>query len=253
MTNKIRVTASVVTLFGVIVDLAEKIPGRLLRLDSPKYVGFLAALANLRLEIERFQAQVGTDRNFQGGWLEPMLAFDSLDAISLLRREILACRDEGPGVQTTGLEFISDVSQRETLRVDLGSVETALANNEWKAATILAGSLIEALLLWAVKKRATDVPGAIAALVKRSVFMGKQAPDSSAPDNWNLFQYIRVARELNEIEQRTETIAVEVRDFRNLIHPGLSVRSGQTCTRGTAHAAYGALQLTIEDLAKRRP
>ena len=151
------------------------------------------------------------------------------------------------------LEFVKVVAHREALRVDVSTVEGALANSEWKAATILAGSLIEALLLWAITERAADVPAAISTLVFHGELSKKEAPDATEPENWKLFQFIPVARELNEICERTATIVNEVRDFRNLIHPGLAVRSGQACTRGTAHTAYGAVQLVVEDLAKRHP
>ena len=59
---------------------------------------------------------------------------------------------------TTELVFIPDAGLREGLRLDISTANQALANGEWKAATVLAGSVVEALLLWAVDQQ---LPAAI--------------------------------------------------------------------------------------------
>jgi len=41
------------------------------------------------------------------------------------------------------------------------------------------------------------------------------------------------------------------KDFRNLIHPGKSVRLGQECNKGTALAAAAAIEFVTADLTKR--
>jgi hypothetical protein len=42
--------------------------------------------------------------------------------------------------------FITDDALRNSIRGDIGAAERAFANFEWKAATVLAGAAIEALL-----------------------------------------------------------------------------------------------------------
>jgi hypothetical protein len=236
-----------------VIKLVGMVPEHLLLLNSLEYSAFVAAIADLRARIDSFQIFDVRDRLSQLMPLVPMTAFGNRISLQVLRDQLAKCPDEVPTPATAALKFIVDSFQRETLRVDLSTVANSLANNEWKAATILSGSLIEALLLWAIKQRTTDVSTSISGLVKSGAFKGRPAPDPADPDNWKLFQYILVARELKEIEPRTATIADEARDFRNLIHPGLTIRSGQTCTRGTAYAAYGAVQLVIEDLTRAHP
>jgi hypothetical protein len=247
-----RVSDSNVSQLLALLELIEEVPRHLLQLDSSNYAALIAATADLQARVDAYRSMSLRDRmsGTDNVLLPSLSAFGDATALKIIRDQLAQCPDEVPTPTTAALKFIVDPVQREAIRIDLSTVASSLANNEWKAATILAGSLIEALLLWAIKQRTTDVPAVISALVKSGVFKGKQAPDPGDPDDWKLFQYIPVARELKEIEPRTAKIADEVRDFRNLIHPGLTVRSGQACTRGTAHSAYGALQLVIEDLTK---
>jgi hypothetical protein len=77
-TERIRIDS--VTISNLRMDLAERVRTHLLRVDSSVCIGIVASLANLRLEIERFQSQIANDRNFQGGWLSQMPAFDGRDA-----------------------------------------------------------------------------------------------------------------------------------------------------------------------------
>jgi hypothetical protein len=68
----------------------------------------------------------------------------------------------------------------------------ALANSEWKAATVLAGSVMESLLLWELDK---DQPKARAT---------PHAKNTNLPtDRWSLSDSIEAALELNLIGERT--------------------------------------------------
>ena len=52
-------------------------------------------------------------------------------------RALATCDDEAPSASSSELMFIMDADFRRALRVDLGTIETALRNSEWKAATVL--------------------------------------------------------------------------------------------------------------------
>jgi hypothetical protein len=65
----------------------------------------------------------------------------------LIRRALAACPDESPAPETRELAFIEDTELRDGLRLDISAINRALSNSEWKAATVLAGSVVEALLL----------------------------------------------------------------------------------------------------------
>jgi len=157
-----------------------------------------------------------------------------------------ACPDQSPLLAATQLDFINDAALRANLRIDIGVVDRALANGVWKGATILAGSAIEAVLLWDLQnRRAAKIPTAIAALVANHTLT--TAPPTKLED-WGLHHYTEVAAHLGIITAET---AIEVRlakNFRNLIQPGRSQRLGQKCDRGTALSSVAVLEHVVRDL-----
>src|SRR5712691_11239088 len=72
-------------------------------------------------------------------------------------------------------------------------------------------------------------------------------------NDWKLFQLVSVARHAGLIEQDTRSQCDLSRDFRNLIHPGVTLRIGQRCDKGTALAAAAAVAFVTRDLEKRFP
>jgi hypothetical protein len=124
--------------------------------------------------------------------------------------------------------------------LDIGSVESAFSNGEWKAATVLAGSVVEALLLWALLEQNPANVSAAAAKLKLKV--------PSNPEEWVLYQFIEIAGELKLIGTETAMQCRLAKDYRNLIHPGRAQRLGQACNRGTALSAVAAVEHVVNDL-----
>jgi hypothetical protein len=104
--------------------------------------------------------------------------------------------------------------------LDISTATSAFHNGEWKAATVLAGTAAEALLLWAIESSP-----ALATLTNKP---------KGPPDEWGLGKYIAVATALSLIEDTTSQQATLAQNFRNLIHPGRSKRLGEICDRATA-------------------
>jgi hypothetical protein len=144
--------------------------------------------------------------------------------------------DNLPSAETVTLLFVDDADLRASLRQDVNWASSALRNCEWKAATVLAGSVVEALLLWELKQPHHEpIPNI----------------RSSPLDDWYLSDYIKAARKLRCTTNETITDAEKAQDYRNLIHPGASVRRGQACDLGTAHIAVGALDHVVRDLQNK--
>jgi hypothetical protein len=147
--------------------------------------------------------------------------------------------------------FIKDASVRTELLADLSSARSALNNLEWKPATVIAGSLLEALLLWAVDQSTpVDLQRAVSAVVSKGALSSK--PDSN-PERWVLEQYIEVADELGHLKPDCRAQLDIVRPFRNLIHPGRARRTATFCDRGTALAANAGVALLARDLEAKFP
>jgi hypothetical protein len=131
------------------------------------------------------------------------------------------------------------------------TTRSALLHEEWKAATVIAGSIVEALLLWGItQKESVDVERARQSCLTKAKLSKDPGSD---PLRWNLSEYIEVAAELGMIDETTTLQAGLAKDFRNLIHPGRALKKQQICDRGTALAANAAAELVMRDLRVRFP
>ncbi|MBF6570970.1 MAG: hypothetical protein IVW54_19060 [Candidatus Binataceae bacterium] len=227
---------------AALVDLLDRLPEATLRLTAKQYTEYVWAASALRHLAKQLEHPL--DPLVAGSpWLWPTV--EKQDAVTRLRLLLSECPDEGIEASTSGLEFLGDDDLRLSVRLDVSSSEAALNSGQWKAATVLAGSAVEALLLWTVTR--TNTPERLSGL---NAAQGKFKL-ASDPNEWDLDHYIRVARELGDISEQTADQARLAKDFRNLIHPGREVRKRMRCDRGTAHAAFAALNLVIADLERR--
>ena len=170
------------------------------------------------------------------------------DVVTVIRRVLARCPDEYPPSTTSELEFVKDVELRDSIRRDIGAANRALNNAEWKAATVLAGASIEALLHWRLQEL-TPGPTAIQSAITALVTNGRIGKPDNNIDRWELHHFIDVAGYLGLLKPDTCIAAGLARTFRNLIHPGRAARLAQTCDRATAYSAIGALEHVIRDLS----
>lgn len=144
------------------------------------------------------------------------------------------------------MRFITDPGLRDDLRIDIGAVNRALSNAEWKAATVLAGAVVEALLLWALQQKIlVDIQKAVASAFSRNAPKNGTMVDLL---DWHLPHYLETTAQLGIIKSDTAQQARLAKDYRNLIHAGRMVSRGQRCDRRTALAAVAALEAVVSDL-----
>jgi hypothetical protein len=169
-----------------------------------------------------------------------------MNPVQLLYQTLKRCPDAAPSPATTELLFITDGALRAELRLDISTANQAMTNGEWKPATVLAGSVVEALLLWALQQATpSDLQTAITSAVTKGAI---PRPPQGRLERWDLSEYIAVAEELTRINGDTATQARLAKDFRNLIHPGRAQRLAQVCDRGTALAALAAVEMVVRCL-----
>ncbi len=226
---------------AAIVDLVEQIPPELIKLESKDYSALQLAVTAIRNTIPTWQVRnIGLERIHGHGYLNP---------VSIIRNTLSKCPDEGVSKSTSDLAFISIQELRDNLRIDISSANQAFQNGEWKAATVLAGATIEALLLYVLHSvQAADpakITASISNLISKSIFT--KSPGSNL-DKWPLHPLTEVAADLKLLKEETAIQVRLARNFRNLIHPGFSIRKNQTCNRGTALSALAALEHVINDL-----
>ncbi len=223
-----------------ILDLIQQIPNELLSADAAELADLTVATAAIAMTILRF----GHGQSFS---LPPVTGED---VIYTIRRVLSKCMDEAPPADMADLLFIPDPQVRKNMGQEIGAANSALQNAEWKAATVLGGAAIEALLHWKL-----SVPQTISAPVisakQSAVATGRltKSPSGSL-DTWGLVEFIAVARELGTITEKTFEQADIARDYRNLIHPGYAARQQLICDRATALAVLSALEHVIRDLSR---
>jgi len=221
-----------------ILAVVRQVPPELLVLPPDRYSELVLALGAIEQQLDLW-----TSRG-EVGILQPI---KGLDVLHLLWRALHACPDEYPPTSTTDLAFILDTKLQASIRLDIGAATRALQNNEWKAATVLAGATIEALLHW--KLNEAPYPTQRAGAGKVVAAAGKlKGPPPSDFDLWGLQHFIEVAGALNVIKPDTVKAADLARDFRNLIHPGAAARKAATCDRATAYSAVAGMENVIRDL-----
>lgn len=225
-----------------VLDVLDEIPSELLALGPAEYARFSVAASVLRNQVLEWNLRGNT------GKLERIRGFGDLNPMTIVRRALAQCKDEPVYANSDELDFIPDADLRESIWIDITAVRRAMANQEWKAATVLAGAAIEALLLFALSAKPT---AEIANATKQLVASGalNSNPDSNI-QKWNLNEYIHVSSHLGLITDSGKTQMLLAKDFRNLIHPGKSVRLGQVCDRGTAFTAVAAVEHALRDLKK---
>lgn len=218
---------------SAIVALAESVPEHLLVLNDEQYADYVAQVAVLRSRIPMWEQR--------GSSFPPR----SGEPVRRIRELLAACPDQQPAPSTHDLNFITDPALQADLRFDASTINQALANGEWKSATVLAGSVIEALLLW---KLSTLVPSDVAA-ADATALKRKAKP----LDEWDLHAFIEVAAVCPSgkpvIKANTVTQLRLAKDYRNLIHPGRAIRLAEKCDRRTALAAVAGLEMVVRDLA----
>lgn len=137
-----------------ILEVVDQVPDKLLVLDSAQYTAFVANRAALRQLLAEWTG--GTSSRA----LAPIKGF-SQNPIVVIRDALAACPNEVILPGTAELPFLeNDPELQASLRLDLSHAERALVNGEWKAATVLAGSVLEALLLWALAQHASAAAAA---------------------------------------------------------------------------------------------
>ena len=222
-----------------ILNLIKDVPSQLIDLLPPEHYSKLVLATST---IEEHLA-TWTSRGTAGG----MAHVKGRDAVTVLRQVFALCPDEYPPPSTTELLFIKDDALRESMRRDVGAAHRALNNNEWKAATVLGGAAIEALLHWRLAQPQPTHAEVSAAISTLNV--SKNFRPRPSQDDWGLYDFIVVTEELKLIKPDTAKAADLARNFRNLIHPGAAVRKQQLCDLATAHSAIAALEHVIRDLS----
>ncbi len=134
--------------------------------------------------------------------------------------------------------FIKDQGLRKVLERDGLETQATLAGGHWKSTIILAGGVLEAILM----DRLLYEPSALTAV---------NAPKKKKNvTEWTLNELILVALELQSVNASVANLSHAVREFRNLVHPGKELREKLVFGKEEARIALEVLKILVRDMAK---
>jgi len=207
-----------------LLSMLDEVPPALIDLNAQDYLEFSQCRAVLATKLPAWNL----------GDITPADSVGGKDVIERIRRLMLKCRNQSPPPEPE-LPFIIEDDTRLGIEDRIRAAWIDFKAREWMGATILAGHVIEALLLWALKKK------------------GDATPLKKPPDELHLSDLIAEAEKRGLITLECKQIAHLAKDARNLIHPGKAARSRTACSKATALAALSAVYKIAEELTSTGP
>lgn len=129
-------------------------------------------------------------------------------------------------------DFVDDERFRISLEKDYKELTLALQNGLWKAAYVLAGSIIEAIL--------------IDHLLSFDDYQNQKFLDMS------LHAAIAACSEKGIISEKTKHISYAIKSYRNLIHPGKTIRLGEDADESGAKVVQGLLEIIVKEISESK-
>jgi hypothetical protein len=134
--------------------------------------------------------------------------------------------------------FVRESGLRSLIERDYAELNRVKATGAIKSRFTLAGGLIEALLLDALLGRSVEATATAA---------GKK--ENRSLNRWGLATLLDAAQELNVVSAGVQKFGHVVREYRNLIHPGLEWKSTLKVEEHEADIAESLLKMVIRDLS----
>lgn len=131
-------------------------------------------------------------------------------------------------------DFITDEQFRASLESDYRELKLCLEAGAWKSVHVLAGSIIEAVL------------------IEHLTISGRSPGASKAPLQIALGEAIDAAVKAGALRGRAADCCKLIKSFRNLIHPGRIIRLQESADENGARVAAAALEMAVEAICLHR-
>jgi hypothetical protein len=132
----------------------------------------------------------------------------------------------------TSLQFIADERLRAAVERDKREMASCLENENCKATLLLAGSIVEAILV--------------------DYFLAFPGPEMTSDNvlKAELWKLIDRAEEEQLIGPQTKQLSTIIRNYRNLIHPGREYRLNEKVDINRATVAASLVEIILEEVAE---
>jgi len=131
-------------------------------------------------------------------------------------------------------DFITDDRFRDSLLADYAEFQASLSSDAWKAALVLLGSIVEALL------------------VDHLISTDYQKRVGTDPLKMQLGELIATCQKENILSDKTAALSTVIQKYRNLIHPGRAVRLGETASKSAAIVSGELLQMIVDEISAKK-
>ncbi len=134
----------------------------------------------------------------------------------------------------TILDFIADDSFRQSIDDDFREMEAAKASGAWKSAVVIAGSIIEAIL------------------VDHLLTSGYAGKTEEQILKLEMGAIIEICKNTQALSSRVVSLSTVIKDYRNLIHPGRSKRLKETVDEEAANIATSLARMVAREIAEKQ-
>jgi len=135
-------------------------------------------------------------------------------------------------MMTTNFDFITDEEFRETLEKDYAEMIKAFDAKAWKATHVLSGSIAEALLIDSL------------------ISSGHSSKEEAL--KLDLGKAVSLSKDNKLISQKTADLTSAIKGYRNLIHPGRSIRLKEKISDSSAEVAKALITIIVDEVAKKK-
>jgi hypothetical protein len=157
-------------------------------------------------------------------------------AISRLR-VALETSESTPVTLQKDFPFVKTPAIRNIVERDFLEIQKAFVSGCWKSVIILTGGVIEAILLDQLHQNAS------------SAIKSVKAPKGKEISEWGLVHLILVSVDIKLVPPGLDKLSHSIREYRDLVHPTVEVRSALKVNPEEARIAIEVLNMLHRDLS----
>lgn len=139
-------------------------------------------------------------------------------------------------------DFISDNYMRKLIASDWVELQKIHQAKGYKSCLILCGGILEGILIDVLQKNENEAKYNYKLLFKKKAF---------SIDRWRLEELVKVAEKLNILSQGSVHLSQALREYRNLVHPGLHRRRKIEISEEDADVAYNTVKICLRELKNK--
>lgn len=125
-------------------------------------------------------------------------------------------------------DFVTDLEFRDSLQSDHREMGLCMDSGAWKAVHVLCGSIVEAVLI--------------------DYLLSSDHVSRDKALSMDLGSALPICREKAVISQRTVDLSSAIKDYRNLVHPGRTIRLSDRVDRSSAEVARAVLRMITQQV-----